>query len=32
MAANLYPIYSKAWDIQIAGTVIGPTANTITLA
>lgn len=30
MSANLYPIYSRAWDIQIAGSVIGPTANTNT--
>jgi hypothetical protein len=30
MAANTYPIYSRTPDVQIAGAVIGPSANTAT--
>ena len=30
MAANINPIFSRTWDIQIAGAVIGTTANTAT--
>lgn len=28
MAANNMPIYSRSWDIQLAGSIIGPSANT----
>lgn len=31
MAANIYPVFSRTWDLQLgAGAVIGPTANTAT--
>lgn len=30
MAANTSPIFSRTWDIQTAGAIIGPSANTAT--
>jgi hypothetical protein len=31
MAANIYPVFSRTWDIQLAAAaVIGPSANTAT--
>ncbi len=30
MAANIQPIFSRKWDVQLAGAVIGTTANTAT--
>ena len=29
MVANFQPIYSRTWDIQVAGSIIGVTANTL---
>ena len=30
MVANVNPIYSRAWDLQNAGAIVGPSANTAT--
>lgn len=31
MAANIYPIFSRTWDLQLgAGAIVGPSANTAT--
>jgi hypothetical protein len=30
MVANYQPIYSRTWDLQLAGAVVGTTANTAT--